>query len=374
MCGYTAVRKDGRTSFLKSLKWYVLQKPTSFSIDTSTDTPAFVCDAFSVQLSTRGLDTSQGDADAVQDGGTVSPRSTEEQRRRQSMRSLQAAMGRISAVSRSGTLATTRVDFVVSCHTVTQHVNMSLLRLAHQFATMIENIAKTRSELRGDAQLTSLLKTELVVPAGGWTRFDMRHSVSKPRPHAQTHHTSHVPVSMLHSLSHGSRLKADHFDAAAATPSVAITVDTDVPEFSGTAGDVSSPAITEERTIVDEIRENTPKCWRTLFHLLDLYSTMPDMKTISRSQLSVIEEEDASGQPNVDREPRNVNTAGQARGSDEVFLTVPDVGTRSASARKPYAVGTFTQSKSFLKYLHVKLRYENQISSCRCKHFFRILD
>ena len=151
----------------------MLQKPSSYR-DANVETPAFVCDAFSVQLSTRGLDASQS---AVQDGDSVpgAVRLTEEQRRRQSMRSLQAAMGRISAVSRSGTLATTRVDFVVSCRTVTQHVNMSLLRLAHQFATMIENIAKTRSELRGDAQLASLLKTELAVPAGGWTRFDIQH-------------------------------------------------------------------------------------------------------------------------------------------------------------------------------------------------------
>jgi len=315
----------------------MLQKTGLFRIDTSMETPAFVCDAFSVQLSTRGLDTSEG---AGQDGEHVSGAGTlsEEQRRRQSMRSLQAAMGRISAVSRSGTLATTRVDFVVSCHTVTQHVNMSLLRLAHQFATMIENIAKTRSELRGDVELTSLLKTELAVPAGGWTRFDMRHSISKPHSHGiPGHHTSHAPVSMLH------QLKADQYrDAAATASSVGMSVDTDVPEFTGIAGEVASPAITEERTIVDEIRENTPKCWRTLYHLLDLYSTMPDMKTISRSQLSVIEEEDTASQPNA-----TMNTGSHAKSNDEVFLTVPSAGTRPALPKKPFAVGTFTQSMSF---------------------------
>ena len=334
----------------------VLQKPTSFRIDTSSETPAFVCDAFSVQLSTRGLDMSDSTATStVQDAGPVkagSVRFTEEQRRRQSMRSLQAAMGRISAVSRSGTLATTRVDFAVSCHTVTQHVNMPLLRLVHQFATMIENIAKTRSELRGQAQLTSLLKTELAVPAGGWTRFDIQHSVSKPHSHSSGHHTGHVPTSLMYPagvLSHSSRLMSD---TAGISPSIAVSVDVDVPEFSAAVGEVSSPAITEERTIVDEIRENTPKCWRTLYHLLDLYSTMPEMKTISRSQLSVIEEEDG-GQPNTsDKAQRNANADAHSKGNDEVFLTVP----RSAPARKPYAVGTFTQSMSsvgiFMCYHH----------------------
>jgi len=274
------------------------------------ETPAFVCDAFSVQLSTRGLDTSDDAVDASEHVPAVEAgRQTEEQRRRQSMRSLQAAMGRISAVSsRSGSSATTRVDFVVSCRTVTQHVNMSLLRLAHQFATMIENIAKTRSELRGEGELTSLLKTELAVPAGGWTRFDMRHSIAKP-PHS--------------------------------------TALSDVPEFNGIAGEVASPAITEERTIVDEIRENTPKCWRTLYHLLDLYSTMPDMKTISRSQLSVIEEEDSGSHMNADKVQRNTNTSSVvAKGSDEVFLTALAVRARSTRTKKSFAVGKFTQSKS----------------------------
>jgi len=258
------------------------------------------------------------------------------------MRSLQAAMGRISAVSRSGSFATTRVDFVVTCHTVTQHVNMSLLRLAHQFATMIENIAKTRSELRGDTEIASLLKTELAVPAGGWTHFDMKHSLSKQHSHVPSHHTTHMPVSLLH---HGLRLKSDRYDLAGPLSSVGMSVDSDVPEFSSAAGDVSSPAITEERTIVDEIRENTPKCWRTLYHLLDLYSTMPEMKTISRSQLSVIEEEDVGSQPNADKVPQEAFTS--AIGNDEVFLKVPPSATRLAPARKPYAVGTFTQSEWF---------------------------
>ena len=59
--------------------------------------------------------------------------------------------------------------------------------------------------------------------------------------------------------------------------------------------DTSSPALAE-KTIVDEIKANTPKCWRTLYHLLELYSTMPETKTLGRrttsaSRLSVIDEE-----------------------------------------------------------------------------------
>ena len=62
--------------------------------------------------------------------------------------------------------------------------------------------------------------------------------------------------------------------------------------------DTSSPAVAE-KTIIDEIKDNTPKCWRTLYHLLDLYSTMPETKTVMKktaaSRLSVIDEEPEKG-------------------------------------------------------------------------------
>jgi hypothetical protein len=45
--------------------------------------------------------------------------------------------------------------------------------------------------------------------------------------------------------------------------------------------DFSSPAV-NEKTIIDEIKESTPQCWRHLYHLLELYTTMPEPKTITR--------------------------------------------------------------------------------------------
>ena len=111
-------------------------KPVSaFRIDTKSD-HAFVCDSFSVQLSTRNLDAIDGtvvdespQADVSTAGGF---QAAEQLRRRQSVRALHAAFGRVTDVSQYATSVTTRVDFIVACHTVTQHVNMSLLRLVHQ--------------------------------------------------------------------------------------------------------------------------------------------------------------------------------------------------------------------------------------------------
>ncbi|XP_035828649.1 transmembrane protein KIAA1109 homolog isoform X2 [Aplysia californica] len=61
--------------------------------------------------------------------------------------------------------------------------------------------------------------------------------------------------------------------------------------------DTSSP-IVNEKTIIDEIKESTPQCWRHLYQLLELYATMPEPKTVAMrhsqvAKLPVIEEEEA---------------------------------------------------------------------------------
>eukprot|EP00920_Eleutheroschizon_duboscqi_P024981 GHVT01061804.1.p1 GENE.GHVT01061804.1~~GHVT01061804.1.p1 ORF type:complete len:103 (-),score=7.87 GHVT01061804.1:98-406(-) len=63
--------------------------------------------------------------------------------RRRSLRALKYAMDHIEAKP-----TTTKVHFSFHSNAVTQHVNMPLLRLVHQFVTMVENINQTRIELK----------------------------------------------------------------------------------------------------------------------------------------------------------------------------------------------------------------------------------
>ena len=59
-------------------------------------------------------------------------------------------------------------------------------------------------------------------------------------------------------------------------------------------GDTSSPALTDHM-LAEEIKAETPRCWRMLYDLVNFYSTMPDTlntaKATAQSKLSVIEEE-----------------------------------------------------------------------------------
>jgi len=330
-------------------------------LNTEHQTPAFVCDLFSVQLSTRdidNLDQSSAATDNVNNSNVAEPPpatgQSDSAQRRRSVRALRAALGRVTDVPHSA--VTTRVDFVVSCSDVTQHVNMSLLRLTHQIVTMVENINKTRTELRRNAARSCLIKPN----SGTWTHSDIRRAatVQQTLDTGEQHLKGRSPVvasvnrpDTLPGVHHSGRVKLDIPLQTQASPSFTISMDTDTNLNAGGDGDASSPAVVEERTIVDEIRENTPKCWRTLYHLLDLYSTMPELKTINRSQLSVIEEEeqnspalvavggDKIAKPvvrnveSVERQPLLFSSRGAAR-----------------SLKKPNAVGTFTQSKFVSQY------------------------
>ena len=103
---------------------------------------------------------------------------------------------------------------------------------------------------------------------------------------------------------------------------------------------------------MDEIRENTPKCWRTLYHLLDLYSTMPEMKTISRSQLSVIEEEDQSSPlTGHDKFTKGQGHNVESVERQPVLTSATSSQPGSRSPKKPHPIGTFTQStEDLLEY------------------------
>lgn len=61
--------------------------------------------------------------------------------------------------------STFHCNFTVSCQSISQHVDMALVRLAHQFSTMIDDIKATQTDIKlsrytaGSASPTPTLKT-----------------------------------------------------------------------------------------------------------------------------------------------------------------------------------------------------------------------
>ena len=108
-------------------------------------------------------------------------------------------------------------------------------------------------------------------------------------------------------------------------------------------GDSSSPAVAE-KTFVDEIKESTPKCWRTLYHLLELYSTMPETKTVShrpdRGQLPIIEEE--AEKPGTETPSDSIKTRLDVAAEEEAGV---GVGSSGGYENTPLARSTFSRTR-----------------------------
>ncbi len=292
--------------------------------------------------------------------------------RRRSVKAIKFAMEHMEAKP-----STTKVHFSLNLNNISQHVNMSLLRLAHQFASMIENIIETKVELaehkpspyiykthrkqdsKGSstgtesqatefdstkADVTSPLSPDIDTPTPdsstpfvkksasdtkavlqGSPRPESKLRVKIPRSPSDQQRPDKLPLASAQPPSKSPKKfsfrksKIEFFGKSTDTSNTVTTTTTTSGSDSKTSvatapaavqspphslnlsdsvvvemADTSSPAIAE-KTIVDEIKESTPRCWRTLYSLLELYSTMPETKTLGRrisaSRLSVIDEE-----------------------------------------------------------------------------------
>lgn len=219
---------------------------------------------------------------------------------------------------------TLQVNFTINCNSVTQHVDMPLLRLIHQFVTMAENVEETRNELKQCHNADQWTKTHRKQESkGSNSSADTQHSDTSDGPSPVSIETIQnvwkspdssvkLPTVDTSNISNVSSVGSEGSPGIATTKSpqradedkegkrsqpgavltppqslnLSETVTIDIEE-------TSSPAVTE-KTFIDEINATTPKCWKTLCHLLELYSTMPEPKTVKRkpsSKLPVIEEE-----------------------------------------------------------------------------------
>ena len=279
-----------------------MRRPQIF-IQPLLDRPAFQCDSFSVLLDTKELvdfekNNARDDDDADADDERL------------------AFEGLVAKPT------TTKVTFVVDVCSLNQHVNMPLLRLVHQFYSMIENVKDTRLELRGLTAIDafrghrkqdskgSSVDTDFMSTAGGQPEFPTLQSTSSPgaRFHlgpidesqalltptdsqTQTQRPTHLslfPRSSSTELLVGKPLTTSDSEFAATTLDGVDNRSTRAQKADSPLGD----AMTSAAPSGDGDR--TARCWKTLYALLDLYSIMPEPKTVNKptgSRLSIIDEE-----------------------------------------------------------------------------------
>ena len=230
-----------------------------FHIDTGFEKPALLCDTFSVILSMTdgGGEGGVGDREGGGVGGGVGGGGGAGVGAGGGAGGGAGDGSRPAGVREGGT---THINVSVACTAVAQHVDMPLLRLVHQVTTMTQNVAVANSTQRGSVQLVRPPDPSSEPPA------------KRPRP--------------------------DVLALSGAAPPL------------GADEPSSSPAL-HERTIVTEITESTPRCWRTMYHLLNIYSSVEGgRRRDSQSKLSVIDEE-----PDSVAGGRRAGRAGRGSGS-----------------------------------------------------------
>lgn len=338
--------------------------------------------------------------------------------------------------------ATLQVNLFVNCQLITQHVDMPLLRLIHQFVTMIGSVNDTRLELKQSHSSVDWIRTHRKQDSKGSsssaetvhsdlsrTDFNSKYVESVPSlatvkhplgektrvmpamscgkmmsktsqamsalSHAgiqsMTSNVASVPSDNVASLvsilpvkpSFTSSLKRSNVkvsedikksrfdigqDSLDRLPSV-ISHESELlcPAMSQysqckhvipptslniellrdkSMPDTSSPAVVE-KTIIDEIREGTPKCWKTLYHLLELYSTMPETKTVehksNRQRLPIIEEE-PSVKANTGTPSGSVKTRIDTAAEEEAFIGTA-TGSGGEYENTPLAKSTFSRTR-----------------------------
>ena len=290
-------------------------------MDWNVSSPAFLCEGFAVNVSMKDV-VDFGENISVEDDIAKSF-------------AMPFAMHKLEAKP-----TTLQINFLINCNAITQLVDMALLRLVHQFVTMIDNVKETQVDLKErrtsddwlkthrkqeskdstsstDTQQSDLSRLDTTPSAQSVNIAESQTAVitsekEKRRgksskgsknnsPSSDSRRPSKLQLPSLYRKSHLRFTKDSKKEKSSATSRKSSDVFT-TPQSLNLSdsvtidmADSSSPALAE-KTFVDEIKENTPLCWRHLYQLLELYSTIPEPKTVYRKTgipaLSVIEEED----------------------------------------------------------------------------------
>lgn len=316
------------------------QPQSKFHLNLGKDIPVFFCDNFNAMVSMKDIINFEKKLDDDTDS------------RKKSKGAINIALDGLESKP-----TTTKVNFALDVNNINQHINVSLLRLVHQFVTMIMNIVETKIELKnhtstdafkghrktdskgsstetgeGDQpefpSIPGMLELGDAEPGSALTPIPLMSTDSIPIPSFSSPLNSEVdspgtaftnlarprelPLSTSSSkssrtakllLQRGNNKYEVLSSQTSPLPSdepgvIATTSNPESPTFGKSisidiGGDTSSPAVAE-KTIVDEIKDSTPQCWRKLYAMLDYYSTLPEQKIVNKpttSRLSIIDEE-----------------------------------------------------------------------------------
>lgn len=166
----------------------------------------------------------------------------------------------------------TILNFNVGVRYISQRVNMPLLRLLHQISNMYQNVKDTQNELREQ-------QPENPTDRNKSGNADVKQLLSPKTSDTFRHRT----VVLSPSVSLRSRPQSFALKLRSTGKSVKGYVNLNLNDGEGetsTPITANSPSGSALECVTVSSDKSGGRCWKTVYHLLDLYANMPDTKTI----------------------------------------------------------------------------------------------
>lgn len=238
-------------------------------VDCSDESPAFVCERVSVELELEKM------ADMTVDD-MIRTRNV-----------LYISRGQLKKHT------STALNFSIAVRQISQQVNMPLLRLLHQISNMYQNVKDTQNELREQQpDVRRFVSTDNgdILKNRSSSASDLQdvtimEGSNKPLSLKVSDPSSILSQKPVISPSASVRSRPQSFAQKLRSTGKSVKGYMNLSEGVGTPMYTSSPTASAlERLTVSASSDKSAtigRCWKTVYHLLDLYATMPETKTIT---------------------------------------------------------------------------------------------
>nr|XP_033335326.1 transmembrane protein KIAA1109 homolog isoform X11 [Megalopta genalis] len=243
---------------------------SKFHLDIPPETPAFLCEKIGIDIDVKKM------ADMTVDDMI------------QKQTVLYISRGQLKKHT------STVVNFSLNIRYISQQVNMPLLRLLHQISNMYQNVKETQMELKEqqpeNKRNNNLIVNDITAKNGSSSTSDLQEQLllgGKKMDIPLLRNSFEPNLSKVTSPETNSRSRPQSFAQKLRSTGKSVKGYINLSEGVITPNFGASPSgsgLDKFCVLPDKCKDTphtTPRCWKTIYYLLDLYATRPETKTIA---------------------------------------------------------------------------------------------
>ncbi|XP_043249927.1 transmembrane protein KIAA1109 isoform X1 [Colletes gigas] len=264
------VSEFGKLTDKKKGNKYQTKKGNKFHLDIPPETPAFLCEKIGIDIDVKKM------ADMTVDDMI------------QKQTVLYISRGQLKKHT------STVVNFSLNIRYISQQVNMPLLRLLHQISNMYQNVKETQMELKEQQpeskRNNNLIVNDTAVKNGSSSTSDLQEQLllgGKKMDVPLLRNSFEPDISKVTSPGMNVRSRPQSFAQKLCSTGKSVKGYINLSEGVITPNFGASPSGSglDKFCVLPDKRKDTPhmtpRCWKTIYYLLDLYATRPETKTIT---------------------------------------------------------------------------------------------